>query len=298
MASMETALRIAFIIAIVAGVLQSIRVLKTSNPYAAMPEEIIACQMTDYYTHNCSSSDESVSTCNADDLQRLVVIGDVHGSAAGLIELLSAAGITTSNDLEENAHCTWKEQAGAGTILVQVGDIVDRGPEATEAWNCLRDLQSSAKNGNKVIRLIGNHELWWLEHKLHQRNPVADTRDKIIALLEVMKAEILSGDLLGAYVHRIRGKPLMFIHAGFRPKFLDQLKLQLQDSSPEGIAEYVNEALVRFTEACSSSAAAKCDYDDELFEAGPDRGGKGKQFLSHTIGGDQYMTAFKAHYEG
>jgi hypothetical protein len=84
--------------------------------------------------------------------KRIVAIGDVHGSNAGLLADLFAANITQSADV-----CEWKSQSPYGTILVQVGDIVDRGPHATEAFNCLRHLQAAASDHNsKVIRLIGS----------------------------------------------------------------------------------------------------------------------------------------------
>ena len=44
------------------------------------------------------------------------------------------------------------------TLLVQMGDIVDRGNGSFEAWNCLRHLQSTASQYNaQVIRLIGSN---------------------------------------------------------------------------------------------------------------------------------------------
>jgi hypothetical protein len=260
------------IVALCAIALHGVRLMKSSGPTQINADDIMACQIA-HLAKSCPASDDE-STCN--ESERLVVIGDVHGSAAGLLELLHAAGITTTASVSTDGSCQWKDQPEYGTVLVQVGDIVDRGPEATEAWKCLTDLQVSASGKNKVIRLIGNHELWWLEHFFHQRNPEADTKEKIISLIETMKQDILNGGLLGAYVHRLHGKPLFFVHAGFRPKYLERLKFMLQDSSPEGMAEYVNNMLVEYTAKCSPSALSKCDYADELFEAGPDRGGKGK----------------------
>ena len=82
--------------------------------------------------------------------QRTVVIGDVHGTAFGLFELLYEANITSSIE-----HCEWKNQPAEGTLLVQVGDIVDRGHQAFQAWVCLEHLQSTAPAGSSVVRLIG-----------------------------------------------------------------------------------------------------------------------------------------------
>ena len=101
------------------------------------------------------------------------------------------------------------------TILVQVGDIVDRGPSALEAFLCLKHLQKTAPEFNgEVVRLFGNHELWWLTGVLYKRNPETDTREKIIELVELLVTDIANDLVKGAYVHRVRGVPVLFVHAG------------------------------------------------------------------------------------
>ena len=56
---------------------------------------------------------------------RIIVIGDVHGSSEGLSELLFRSNITV-----DISTCLWRDQSiyRRGTLLVQVGDIVDRYP--------------------------------------------------------------------------------------------------------------------------------------------------------------------------
>jgi hypothetical protein len=47
------------------------------------------------------------------------------------------------------------------TVLIQVGDMVDRGPGTTESKNCLRNLQATAKLFNsKVVRLLGSNNYY------------------------------------------------------------------------------------------------------------------------------------------
>ena len=88
--------------------------------------------------------------------KRIIVIGDVHGSNQGLKEILYASNITSTL---HGDVCEWRPQGPEGTLVIQVGDIVDRGGEATEAWQCLDDLQVSAPQGSSIIRLVGNHEV-------------------------------------------------------------------------------------------------------------------------------------------
>lgn len=108
--------------------------------------------------------------------QRIITIGDVHGSLSGMLSVLHAANATVSP-----TSCEWRDDA-TNTLIVQVGDIVDRGPQALEAWQCLDKLQKEAlsdpqnsnNKNNGVIRLIGNHDLWWLEGHFHHRNVTAE----------------------------------------------------------------------------------------------------------------------------
>lgn len=82
---------------------------------------------------------------------RVVMIGDIHGSYNGLIDILHASGIVSAPNT-----CEWVVQ-DTSLLLVQTGDIVDRGPGAVEAFDCLRYLQQNAgANNAKVVRLLGS----------------------------------------------------------------------------------------------------------------------------------------------
>lgn len=85
---------------------------------------------------------------------RVIAIGDIHGSYDGLLADLFAANITTAP-----TACEWKSQV-VSTLLVQMGDMVDRGPGALESLECLRHLQATAADFNsKVVRLLGSKSL-------------------------------------------------------------------------------------------------------------------------------------------
>ncbi|RYY86886.1 hypothetical protein EON63_05055 [archaeon] len=55
---------------------------------------------------------------------RVIAIGDIHGSYTGLLEDLYYSNITRGRN-----ECVWKEQS-TKAVLVQMGDLVDRGPRA------------------------------------------------------------------------------------------------------------------------------------------------------------------------
>ncbi len=100
-----------------------------------------ACQL-ELSSRNCLSEDNKVN--------RVIVIGDVHGSGNNLRQVLLNANITNSIE----GTCEWKLDS-VPTLLVQIGDIVDRGAQATEAWTCLDELQDSAPEGSEVVRILG-----------------------------------------------------------------------------------------------------------------------------------------------
>ena len=80
---------------------------------------------------------------------RLVAIGDVHGAYEELVALLQRTGLIDGNR-------RW--EAGS-TILVQTGDLVDRGSRMRDCLDLIMDLERQAeKQRGKVIRLLGNHE--------------------------------------------------------------------------------------------------------------------------------------------
>jgi hypothetical protein len=80
---------------------------------------------------------------------RIVAIGDLHGDFDTWRQIAGAAGLVDSR-----GHWT-----GGRTTLVQVGDVVDRGPGSLKIVRDLMRLQKEApRKGGKVIALVGNHE--------------------------------------------------------------------------------------------------------------------------------------------
>ena len=81
--------------------------------------------------------------------QRIVAVGDLHGDYQAWQTIARATGIT-------NAKGHW---AGGKTILVQMGDITDRGSDSLAIVRNLQQLQREAsRKGGKVYVVVGNHE--------------------------------------------------------------------------------------------------------------------------------------------
>ncbi|CAB9531408.1 serine threonine-protein phosphatase (Partial), partial [Seminavis robusta] len=85
--------------------------------------------------------------------QRLVCIGDVHGDFKALEEFLTIGGVYDANASHNN------QWIGGNTILVQCGDVLDRGDQELLCFNLLTRLsQQAATQGGHVVLLWGNHE--------------------------------------------------------------------------------------------------------------------------------------------
>ena len=81
--------------------------------------------------------------------QRIVAVGDLHGDYAAWAEIARASGV-----MDANGH--W---VGGKTILVQLGDVTDRGPDSLKIVRSLQQLQKEApRKGGKTIVVLGNHE--------------------------------------------------------------------------------------------------------------------------------------------
>ncbi|HTV02544.1 MAG TPA: metallophosphoesterase, partial [Luteitalea sp.] len=81
---------------------------------------------------------------------RVVVVSDVHGDYAGLVRVLTDAGVLDRR----------RRWAGGNTVLVQTGDVPDRGPDSRKVMDLLMELEKQApKAGGRVHALLGNHEV-------------------------------------------------------------------------------------------------------------------------------------------
>jgi hypothetical protein len=80
--------------------------------------------------------------------QRLVCLGDVHGDLNALKDFLKISQVYDGD--------RW---VGGDTILVQCGDVLDRGSEELQCFSLLTQLSRQAQEeGGRVILLWGNHE--------------------------------------------------------------------------------------------------------------------------------------------
>ena len=186
--------------------------------------------------------------------RKLIAVGDVHGQFDGLVKILRRAEL-----LDENDH--W---CGGHNRLVQIGDILDRGPFSLRVDALLDRIQREAEAaGGEVIRLIGNHELELiLENYLiseFQREEAMRMREKLIR-------QVLAGQLKAAYAY----KGFLFTHAGVTRRLFKIFQLQLEDPNAANLAMLIN---LIFKESIKHSFFKHPIFNISLSRKGPDRFG-------------------------
>ena len=93
---------------------------------------------------------------------RIVAVGDIHGDQGAWRAIIEDAGLV-------DARGRW---TGGDAILVQTGDIPDRGAETREIIENIMKLEKQApKKGGRVVALIGNHEAMNMTGDLRYTTP-------------------------------------------------------------------------------------------------------------------------------
>mmetsp|Transcript_29616 Transcript_29616/g.70576 ORF Transcript_29616/g.70576 Transcript_29616/m.70576 type:complete len:350 (-) Transcript_29616:883-1932(-) len=84
---------------------------------------------------------------------RVIAIGDLHGDLTKTLQSLELAGVLGRDD---TGRPTW---VGGNTVVVQIGDVLDRGDCEIGIIMLLRQLHKMAQiEGGAVYMLNGNHE--------------------------------------------------------------------------------------------------------------------------------------------
>lgn len=186
--------------------------------------------------------------------RKLFAVGDVHGQFEPFVKILRHAKLI-------NAQHHW---CGGHNRLVQMGDILDRGPFSLKVAALLEQLQAEAlASGGEVIRLVGNHELeLMMENYLiceFNRELAAQIRGKLIG-------QVLAGDLKAAYAY----KGFLFTHAGVTRKLMRIFKLQLDDPNAANLAILMN---LIFKESIKHTFFKHPIFNISISRRGPDRFG-------------------------
>lgn len=173
---------------------------------------------------------------------RILAVSDIHGRFDTLLTLLKAQQV-----IDEDL--CWR--FGKGHLVVG-GDVMDRGPQVTEAYWFLRGLETAAqKAGGRVHVLLGNHEAMVLNGDVRYVN------SKYLRLREGwpdLSAQMGPDSELGRW---LRSRPallklgfFLFVHGGLSPDYRAGAK------SLERLNEEVSAVLGKDPKGVSATAAA------------------------------------------
>ena len=197
----------------------------------------------EYYSDNFNFQSKSKIFNNN---MQIIVIGDLHGNKNALLRILQNEQLLDTNN-------NWIPNNNK--MIIQVGDVVDRGPESLETLLLLKKIQQQAKKG-QVIRLIGNHELLLLQNDLRFINKETDTTEKIDIMKQIIKHDILNNNMLYSFV---LGNKL-FIHAGLTINFL--VKYNLNNKSLNQISYIMNNDMKNIVQNIESMGDAPLISND------------------------------------
>jgi len=170
----------------------------------------------------------SLPNPNEQSQPRIVAIADVHGDVSSFTAILQRAGL-----VDESGR--W---AGGSTVLVQLGDLLDRRPDAKQVMTLAMALESAApRTGGRAIFLIGNHEAM---------NAMGELRDVVAATYATfVDAESQSRRQTAWSIHRAlaerRRKELADADRSLTVPdvFAETTEQAWMDAHPPGMLEYL-----------------------------------------------------------
>lgn len=150
---------------------------------------------------------------------------DIHGDINGLIRALKAANAIDNDN-------NW---IGGNLVIVQTGDIFDRGPDTFQIIELIMKLtKQSVSAGGCLVSLLGNHEFMNLQHDFRYASAKETAgfggKDKRLASLSLVHpiGEFLR-NLRMSVVIRQKNTSSLFVHAGLEPRILTINKVSLKE---------------------------------------------------------------------
>ncbi|KAL5709815.1 hypothetical protein ACHQM5_020457 [Ranunculus cassubicifolius] len=143
--------------------------------------------------------------------RRIVAVGDLHGDLAQTRSALEMAGVLSSDGLN-----LW---TGEQTVLIQLGDILDRGEDEIAILSLLRSLDIQAKSkGGAVFQLNGNHETMNVEGDFMILYPSIRQRQKgLIARSTLLRPGGPLARELARHAVVLKVDDWIFCHGGLLP---------------------------------------------------------------------------------
>lgn len=202
--------------------------------------------------------------------RRIVTIGDVHGAIDAFSAILTRAGLINEQ----------KRWIGGRAILVQTGDMTDRGVGMRPALDLLMALDAQAsKAGGAVHAILGNHEVLNLLGEMRDATPdIFQTFGGEPAMREAFGPRGHYGRWLRKRSMFVKIDGSVFMHAGISPEYaetsLDDLNRHVRSEIEQwdaGVRWLVSEKRVEAhptLKAANDAARVEIERINVLAEAG------------------------------
>lgn len=164
-------------------------------------------------------------------VERVIAIGDLHGDLEAARQALRLGGAIDTND-------RW---IGGDLVVIQTGDILDRGDEEEAVMQLFQRLQEEAERAGGAVHLLnGNHELMNAYQDFRYVTPggfadfedvaVVDAADSLLATLEPGQRPRAAAFVPGGPVARLLAQrntvlivgTSLFVHGGILPEHVDR----------------------------------------------------------------------------
>ncbi|KAJ1608581.1 serine-threonine protein phosphatase [Cryptosporidium canis] len=222
-----TLLSILWLLCLDAGILKSVALEASEGPSEQNQTLVELAETLSQQSHRPSAS-QLLHLTNETEIDwkgRVLAIGDIHGDLKSLITSLFLSGVI-NNSLDWIAK---------DTLLIQLGDVVDRGSHALQIYKLFDKLRLQAPlMGSRFVGLLGNHEIMNLCGQLHY---VTEEDIQTYGGRANRTFEWSKDGFVGKYLRTmklvVRVNDSLFVHAGLLPKYarlgLDKLDKQSSD---------------------------------------------------------------------
>lgn len=208
---------------------------------------------------------------------RTMVIGDIHGAARALEQVLERSGFDPKVDR-----------------LIQLGDVADGWSETSECVDILLDIKKKSTEENEPVFIRGNHDVWVYDWMMYGIQPIIWTQQGGQATLG---SYIRTGKLVDRH-HKnfwfkqddyyIDDQNRLFIHAGW------DYTVDVGDCETE-LEKFTKQAKTRVN---AGSIAQECHWDRKLLAGA--KSGRHNGFKPLRLFNEVYIghTAIRAKWHG
>lgn len=166
----------------------------------------------------------------------IYVIGDLHGDFKNTLTVLRAANVLSTSSVSNGSDGTHTRWIGGRNIVIQMGDIVDRGPDSPLIYKLFKTLGRQAKrHGGEIHHIFGNHETMNLCGDYSSLSKI-ELKKYFNSDLRNWRRVWSEDGYIGKYVRenfdvvKVLFRRILFVHAGLAPAFARFTPAQLKSA--------------------------------------------------------------------